>query len=102
MLDSNPAYQVLEAGDGAEALAPARDHQPDLLLLDVEMPELNGYVVCAALRADPATRALPVLMMSAASADVQGYALQMGCNGFFEKPFETSALLTKIEELLGE
>ena len=102
MLDSNPAYQVVEATNGADALAQARHHQPDLLLLDVEMPELNGYVVCAALRADPATRGLPVLLMSAASEDVQGYALQAGCNGYFEKPFAASALLARIEELLGE
>ena len=102
MLDANPAYQVLEAADGAEALAQARQHRPDLVLLDVEMPELSGYEVCAALRADPGTRSLPILLMSAASGDVQGYALQAGGDGFFEKPFAADALLAKLKELLRE
>jgi CheY-like chemotaxis protein len=103
MLRSNPAYRVHEAEDGAEALALARQHHPDLVLLDVEMPGMTGPEVCVVLKGSPETRDIPVLLMSGMEPeDVQGYALMASADGFFAKPFTTHALLTGIEELLGE
>jgi CheY-like chemotaxis protein len=103
MLGPNVKYQVREAVNGAEALALAREHHPDLVLLDVEMPEMTGPEVCAALKAGPETRDIPVLMMSAMeAADVHGYGLMAGSDGFFKKPFTPEALRTRMKELLGE
>ena len=58
-------YTVVTAADGPEALAAARQHQPDLAVLDVMMPGLNGYEVTRQLRADPATAAIPVILLTA-------------------------------------
>jgi CheY-like chemotaxis protein len=103
MLKSNADYQVREAVNGAEALALARQYHPDLVLLDVEMPEMSGPEVCAVLKGTPDTRDIPVLIMSGSGqADVQGYALNAGSDGFFAKPFTASALLERMKELLGE
>ena len=103
MLASNVAYEVREAEDGADALALARQYHPDLVLLDVEMPRMSGPEVCAALKAAPDTRDIPILMMSGrAAGDVEGYALMADSDGFFRKPFRGSALLARMKELLGE
>ena len=103
MLGTNLDYQVREAVNGAEALALAREHRPDLVLLDVEMPEMSGPEVCTVLKGSPETRDIPVLMMSATeAADVQGYGLMAGSDGFFKKPFTPEALRTRMKELLGE
>src|SRR6266851_8415474 len=103
MLGSNPAYQVRVAVNGAEALALAREHHPDLVLLDVEMPELTGPEVCAALKAAAETRDIPILMMSGTEpGDVEGYELMADSDGFFAKPFTADALLARMKELLGE
>jgi CheY-like chemotaxis protein len=103
MLGSKPAYQVREAGTGAEALALAREHHPDLVLLDVEMPEMTGSEVCVVLKGSPDTRHIPVLLMSGREVgDVQGYALMASADGFFRKPFMARALLGRMAELLGE
>src|SRR5437868_12515356 len=93
MLDSHPEYHVRLAINGAEALALAREHRPDLVLLDVEMPKMTGPEVCAALKAAPDTRDIPVLMMSGREpGDVQGYAMMGGSAGYFYKPFTAKAL----------
>jgi CheY-like chemotaxis protein len=103
MLGTNRAYQVHEAENGAQALALARQHHPDLVLLDVEMPEMSGPEVCTVLKGSPETRDIPVLLMSGmALEDVQGYALMAGSDGFFAKPFTAQALLARVGELLGE
>jgi len=103
MICSNPAYQVQEAVNGAEAWALARQERPDLVLLDVEMPEMSGPEVCARLKGASDTRAIPVLLMSGLEPeDVQGHALTSSADGFFAKPFTATALLARLKELLGE
>ena len=103
MLDSHPAYQVRVAVNGSEALALARRYHPDLVLLDVEMPRMTGPEVCAALKAAPETRDIPVLLMSGREpGDVQGYAQTTEADGFFAKPFTARALLERTKALLGE
>ena len=103
MLGTNPAYQVHEAKNGAEALALAREHRPDLVLLDVQMPEMTGPEVCVRLKGSPETRDIPILLMSGMElGDVQAYALTASADGFFRKPFKAKALLERTKELLGE
>lgn len=96
-------YQILEAGDGVEALNIARAERPALLLLDVNMPELDGFEVCRALKADPATRDIVVVMLTAlAQPTDRERGLAAGADGFFTKPFSPLALLEKVEEVLGD
>jgi len=103
MLGANPAYQVHEAVNGAEALALAREHRPDLVLLDIEMPGMSGPEVCMVLKGSPETRDIPILLMSGRElGDVQAYALTASADGFFRKPFLAEALLARLKEMLGE
>jgi CheY-like chemotaxis protein len=103
VLSTNPAYRVQEAVNGAEALALAQEHRPDLVLLDVQMPEMTGPEVCVLLKGSPEARDIPILLMSGMDPqDVQGYALLANADGFFAKPFRPKALLERIKELLGE
>lgn len=96
-------YQILEAGDGVEALNIARAERPALLLLDVNMPELDGFEVCRALKADPATRDIVVVMLTAlAQPTDRERGIAAGADGFFTKPFSPLALLEKVEEVLGD
>src|SRR5438067_10823002 len=103
MLRSNGEYQVRVAVNGSEALALARRYHPDLVLLDVEMPRMTGPEVCAALKAAPDTRDIPILMMSGREpGDVQGYALMAEADGFFAKPFTARPLPESTKRLLGK
>jgi two-component system phosphate regulon response regulator PhoB len=96
-------YRVIEARDGDEALVLAREAAPDLLILDWMMPGRHGPAVLAELRADPATRDLPVLMMTArAGAAERAQLLAAGATGCMAKPFGTAALRSAVEEILGK
>jgi len=95
-------YAVLTAGNGREALRIARECRPDLVLCDVLMPELTGYEVSEALRADPATRGTPVLLLFGAFEPFdEARAARSGAAGFLAKPFEPRQLLRRIEESLA-
>jgi CheY-like chemotaxis protein len=92
---------TIEAGDGAEALKLARRERPDLVLLDVMMPQLDGWHVANELSRDPATRGLPVVFLSARAepADyLHGY--ELGAVGYVTKPFDPTALGSIINEVL--
>ncbi|MBI4566520.1 MAG: response regulator [Planctomycetes bacterium] len=95
-------YQFLEAGNGAEALdAVARD-APDLVLLDLMMPQVNGYEVCKRLKQDPRTRLLPILAMTSLDQLRDKLeAIKVGANGFLVKPFEAAELITSVQSLLA-
>lgn len=95
-------YEILEAVDGEEALALARKHRPELILLDVMMPGLTGFEVCRAIKDDPATAQATVVMLSARTQEAdreQGMA--SGADDYFTKPFSPIALLRKIDEVYG-
>jgi DNA-binding response OmpR family regulator len=96
-------YQILTAKDGTSGLQAAQSHRPDLILLDVMMPGMDGFEVCRQLRALEATRRTPVLMVTtrseAANVD-KGY--DCGCTGYVTKPINNAALLSKVKELLGD
>ncbi len=96
------AYEILEAADGKQALALAREHHPTLALLDVMMPNLTGFEVCRALKSDPATARTAVVMLTARASDADLEEGQVaGADEYLTKPFSPQALLRKVDEMLG-
>lgn len=94
-------HRVVEARDGPECLEAARTARPDLLMLDLRMPGLDGFEVMNRLRSDPSTAALPVLAITAmAEATVQERALNAGCAGILVKPVSPREVMTLVERLL--
>jgi len=95
-------YEVLRARDGAVAIAMAASDRPDLILMDLNLPEIDGWEAIRRLRADPATHDIPVIALSAhAMAGDRETALATGCNDFDTKPIEFARLLAKIERALA-
>jgi two-component system phosphate regulon response regulator PhoB len=96
-------YQILEASDGQEALALAREHHPEVVLLDVMMPGLSGFDVCRTLKDDPATAKTTVVMLTAkAQESDREQGIAAGADDYFTKPFSPIALLRKIDTVYGE
>jgi adenylate cyclase len=94
-------YQVLTAYNGQEALDGIREFQPDLVILDLDMPLLNGYEVCEQLKADPATAIIPVLMLTAwAAPDQRVKGLQLGAEDYLAKPFDYRELVARVKTRL--
>lgn len=95
-------YEVLVAQNGEEAMAIARQHLPDLVILDVMLPSPNGYEVCQALRADSQLTGLNILMLTAKSnpADKEK-GLAMGADDYVSKPFSNRELVDKVRGILG-
>ena len=94
-------YDVITAGSGAEALELIRSETPDIVLLDVMMPEMDGFEVCRRVRADPATALLPVIMVTALNEQsdrVMG--LEAGADDFLTKPVRDMALFARLRSLL--
>ena len=95
-------YAILEAARGDEALALARRERPDLVLLDVQLPGLDGLSVARALAADPATAALPVVICSGAGPAAAAAARRLdGVVAFLPKPFSSEALRATVAEALA-
>jgi CheY-like chemotaxis protein len=94
-------YEVLSARDGAAGIAIAVAEQPDLILMDLNLPEIDGWEATRRLKADPMTREIPIIALSAhAMAGDREKALATGCDDFDTKPVEFDRLLTKIEHAL--
>jgi len=95
-------YDVVIAGDGEEGLALAREERPDLVLLDVMMPKMNGLDVAAAMRSDDVTKNIPIIMLSAKAqaSDVQA-GLDLGVDDYVTKPFDPLELLDRVGALLA-
>jgi adenylate cyclase len=93
-------YEVLSASNGAEALAVVDREKPDLILLDVVMPEMDGYAVCQALRDDEDTAMLPVIMVTSSIGPEKTKAIEAGADDFIPKPFNHGELLTRVKSLL--
>lgn len=94
-------FDVIEAANGQEGLELALAAEPDLVLLDVSMPVLDGFGLAAALRADVRTRALPLVFITGESgAQISARVSQTGAVGFFSKPFDPAAVNALIEQVL--
>ncbi|SEO22970.1 chemosensory pili system protein ChpA (sensor histidine kinase/response regulator) [Duganella sp. CF517] len=94
-------YNVLLAKDGVDALEQLQDMTPDLMLVDIEMPRMDGFDLTRNVRGDDRTREIPIIMITSRSADKhRNYALQLGVNAYFGKPFQEPVLLEAISGLL--
>jgi adenylate cyclase len=93
-------YRVLAANSGHEALERVGTERVELVLLDILMPGMDGYEVCRALRADPATSFLPVVMITASGEQEKVAAIEAGADDFIAKPFEQAELLARVHSLL--
>jgi len=95
-------YEIVDASNGKEALKKARLEKPDLVLLDVVMPKMDGFEVCRKLKKDPQTKEIPIIMLTAKAQEVEKEkGREVGASDYITKPFSPSALLTKIEEILA-
>jgi two-component system cell cycle response regulator len=93
--------QVAVLPGGSQVLDYAREHAPDLVLLDVMMPDLDGFAACQQLKADPATRDIPVVLMTArADVDSRVRGLELGAHDYVGKPFETAELIARVRAAL--
>jgi two-component system, cell cycle response regulator DivK len=95
-------YELLEAVDGAAGVAMAAKHKPDLVLMDIQLPLVDGYEATRRIKADPDLRHIPVVAVTsyALSGDEEK-ARAAGCDGYIAKPFSPRQLLAKVRELLG-
>jgi adenylate cyclase len=93
-------YSVTTASSGPEALEKVAVEVPDLVLLDIQMPGMNGYEVCRRLRADPTTQFLPVVMVTSSDTEVRIHALEAEADDFITKPFDRQELLLRVRSLV--
>ena len=95
-------YEVVTALDGEQALEKARSEKPDLIVLDIMMPKLDGYETCKMLKADPETKDVPVILLSAKGRNVdQKVGFEVGADDYITKPFSPRKLVERINAILG-
>jgi two-component system, cell cycle response regulator DivK len=97
----NAGYEMIEAEDGEQALAQAAKHRPDLILMDIQLPVMDGYEATRRIKADPALKSIPVIVVTsyALSGD-EAKAREAGCDAYVAKPYSPRALLAKMREYL--
>ena len=96
-------YRVLKALDGLTALETARKENPDLVILDLMLPKMDGYKVCALLKQDTRYHQIPIILFSArAQEEDKKLGEEMGANAYLSKPFDSEALFNKIHQLIKE
>jgi DNA-binding response OmpR family regulator len=98
---ANLHCEFLVANDGVHALSQAREGRPNLILLDILLPDLDGLSVCEILRRQPATKKIPIIFMSALSSNVTKRTAAMNADDFFTKPLDLNRLERRVSELLN-
>ena len=98
---SNAGYELVEAESGEEALKAVEAQRPDLILMDIQLPVMDGYEATRRIKANPTLKAVPIIAVTsyALSGD-EGKARAAGCNAYVTKPFSPRALLAKVREFL--
>ena len=99
----NAGYEIIEAENGEQALALAAKHRPDLILMDIQIPIIDGYEATRRIKADPALRSIPIIAVTSHALDGgEQKARAAGCDDFVAKPYSPRQLLAKIRQVLGE
>jgi two-component system alkaline phosphatase synthesis response regulator PhoP len=94
-----PEYVILEASNGEEAVIITRTQQPDLVLMDILMPKLDGYTACYAIKTDELTKAIPVIMLTGIGHELnKQFSQEMGATAYVTKPFNPENLLDKVRQ----
>jgi DNA-binding response OmpR family regulator len=94
-------YQVVQAKHGLEGIRKAQSEAPDLIVLDIMLPGIEGFEICRRLRADPQTAQLPILMLSAKAQEIdKATGLKMGADDYLVKPADAVEIVTRINSLL--
>ena len=96
-------YIVLEASDGEEAVNLAHTQKPDLILMDIMMPKVDGYIACSIIKTDQTTKEIPVIMLTAVNHELNvKFSQDLGASGYITKPFNVDEVLYQIKQALGE
>ena len=96
-------YEVITALDGEQALEKLKTEKPDLIVLDIMMPKLDGYEVCKAIKSSPETRHIPVILLSAKGRNVdQKLGFDVGADDYITKPFSPRKLVERINAILNQ
>jgi two-component system, cell cycle response regulator DivK len=101
-LFANAGYELIEAESGEEALTALTVRLPDLILMDIQLPIMDGYETTRRIRADPESKAIPILAVTSyALVGDEDKALAAGCNDYVTKPYSPRALLAKVQQHLA-
>lgn len=94
-------YEVITAADGEEAIKIAKTQKPDIIVLDIMMPKMDGYEACKKLKADPQTRGIPVILLTAKGREVdRKLGSQVGADDYVVKPFSPGRLIERVEGIM--
>lgn len=95
-------FRVLEARDGLEGIQAVRESLPDLVLMDISIPHVNGWDATRILKADPATAGVPIVALTAHAFETdRALAVEVGCAGYLVKPIEPRQVVAEVRRLLG-
>ena len=95
-------FEVIEAEDGRQAIEMVNSQKPDVVLMDMMMPKMDGLTACHMIKNDPATKSIPVIMVTAIGFELNiKLSQQMGASGYITKPFSSEELLDKIAQVLA-
>lgn len=98
---ANEGYSIVEAGDGEEALTMAFTEKPDLILLDLRLPKVDGFQVCHTLKGNPITTVIPIIMITALNKTPQKVkGIEFGADDYIEKPFDLEELVARVKMVL--
>ena len=96
-------YEVTEALNGEEGIAKARSEKPDLILMDISIPIIDGWEATQVLKHDPSTKGIPIIALTAhALASDREKAMEVGCAGYLAKPCEPRAVVAEVQRFLGK
>ncbi|MGQ9603584.1 MAG: response regulator transcription factor [bacterium] len=98
---SAEGYQVITANDGEEAIEKAKSENPDVIVLDIMMPKMDGYEACRRLKSDPKTRNIPVILLTAKGREVdRKLGNEAGADDYMVKPFSPGRLIERVESMI--
>jgi two-component system alkaline phosphatase synthesis response regulator PhoP len=94
-------YEVVTASDGEEGVSKARDEKPDIIVMDIMMPKMDGYEACKQIKTDPQTKDIPVILLTAKGRDAdRKLGIEVGADDYVVKPFSPGRLIERVEGIM--